>query len=96
MSQPDCNDVLERLWVYLDGEADEGVCQDLQTHIELCLRCRHHADFEVRLRQVIQSKCRGERAPQQLRENLARLLGWSFLLVCAVWLSASLFLGWSL
>jgi anti-sigma factor (TIGR02949 family) len=74
MSGVDCNEVLQRLWIYLDGEADETVCHDLEIHIQKCLHCQHHADFEVKLRQLVQSKCRGERAPQQLRAHLARLL----------------------
>jgi mycothiol system anti-sigma-R factor len=74
MSEMDCNEVLERLWAYLDGEADATICVDLQIHIEECLHCRQQADFEVRLRRLIQSKCRGERAPQTLRAQLARML----------------------
>jgi anti-sigma factor (TIGR02949 family) len=74
MKAIDCNEVLERLWAYLDGEAAEAECQDLEDHIARCLGCRHHADFEVRLRQAIQSKCLTERAPQKLREDLYRLL----------------------
>jgi anti-sigma factor (TIGR02949 family) len=74
MTRLDCNDVLHRLWVFLDGEADEAEGQQLREHIARCLQCRHHADFEVRLRRLIQSKCRTDRAPQQLREELRRLL----------------------
>ena len=74
MKSLDCNEVLERLWAFLDGEADEAQCQELQDHIARCLGCRHQADFEVRLRQVIQSKCSTDRAPQKLREDLRRLL----------------------
>lgn len=75
MSEIDCNEVLRRLWSYLDGEADEAACQDLEVHIARCLGCRHQVDFEVRLRQIIQSKCRSEPAPRKLREDLRRLLG---------------------
>jgi anti-sigma factor (TIGR02949 family) len=75
MTEIDCNEVLERLWAYLDGEADEASCRDLEQHITLCLGCRHQIDFELRLRQIIQVKCRTERAPDKLREDLQRLLG---------------------
>lgn len=74
MKNLDCNEVLERLWAFLDGEADEAQREELQDHIARCLGCRHQADFEVRLRQVIQAKCRTDRAPQKLREDLHRLL----------------------
>lgn len=74
MSSIDCHEVLLRLWAYLDGEADETQCRDFQDHIARCLCCRQHADFEVRLLQIIQAKCGGDRAPQKLREDLRRLL----------------------
>ncbi len=74
MTDMDCNEVLHRLWIYIDGEADLTISNDLEIHIKECLHCRQHADFEVKLRRLIQSKCRGERAPQQLRAALARLL----------------------
>jgi anti-sigma factor (TIGR02949 family) len=75
MKDVDCNALLERLWAYLDGEVDEAEYLHLEEHIARCLGCRHHADFEVRLREIIQTKCRGEQAPARLREELRRLLG---------------------
>jgi len=74
MSTIDCNQLLERLWAYIDGEADESICGELEAHIEKCLPCRQHADFERRLRVIIQYKCRGERAPEPLRLELVRML----------------------
>ncbi len=75
MSEIDCNVVLERLWAFLDGEADEASSRELEAHIEACLHCREHADFERRLRAIIKAKCSGERAPLALRAALDRLLG---------------------
>ncbi|MDI6771466.1 MAG: mycothiol system anti-sigma-R factor [bacterium] len=77
MSEVDCNVVLERLWVFLDGEADEALYRELEAHIEACLHCRNHVDFERRLRAVIQVKCKGEQAPLALRAALDRLLSGS-------------------
>ncbi len=74
MSDIDCGQLLDRLWAYLDGEADEALCSDLQEHLTKCLPCAQHAEFERRLREVIQMKCRGERAPQTLRLELVHLL----------------------
>jgi mycothiol system anti-sigma-R factor len=74
MSETDCQQLLERLWAYLDGEADEGICNDFRAHFAECLPCAQRAEFERRLREVIQMKCRGERAPQTLRLELVRLL----------------------
>jgi mycothiol system anti-sigma-R factor len=91
MSEPDCRDLLTRLWLYLDGEADEQLCVDLRSHFAKCLPCQQHAEFEMKLRQVIQAKCRGERAPDHLRASLARLVGWT--LVLALTLAGATILG---
>lgn len=74
MSHIDCEEVLERLWSYLDGEADQVTAGELEEHIEHCLNCRERADFERRLREVLRQKCLGERAPRELRSALMRLL----------------------
>ncbi|MDR7418802.1 MAG: mycothiol system anti-sigma-R factor [Armatimonadota bacterium] len=74
MSEIDCNCVLQRLWAYLDGEADDTECAELEEHIARCLECRHQIDFEQRLRRIIQIKCHEEPAPATLREGLHRLL----------------------
>jgi mycothiol system anti-sigma-R factor len=74
MTQFDCDDLLERLWAYMDGEVDSAACDDLRAHIERCLPCRQHAEFERRLREIIQYKCRGERAPEALRFELVRMI----------------------
>jgi len=73
MGDVDCQQLLERLWAYLDGEADEEICEDMRGHFARCLPCAQHAEFERRLREVIQMKCRGERAPQSLRLELVHL-----------------------
>jgi mycothiol system anti-sigma-R factor len=90
MSATDCAQLMDRLWAYLDGETDEQLCADLQAHLAKCLPCRQHAEFEVKLRQVIQAKCRGERAPDHLRASLARIVGWTLVLVLTVVVGASI------
>ena len=74
MNRFDCDDLLERLWAYMDGEADDEARRHLIEHIERCLPCRQHAEFERRLREIIQYKCRGERAPDVLRVELMSLI----------------------
>ena len=74
MSGFDCDDLLERLWAYMDGEADDQARSHLMAHMERCLPCRQHAEFERRLREIIQYKCRGERAPETLRIELVSLI----------------------
>jgi len=96
MSDTDCGRLLTRLWQYLDGETDEQLCEDLQTHLAACLPCRQHAEFEVKLRQVIQAKCRGERAPDHLRAGLARIVGWTLAFIITYLAGATILNIWRL
>jgi anti-sigma factor (TIGR02949 family) len=42
----DCNDVMRRLWDYLDGELDEARRAQVAAHLETCRRCHPHLVFE--------------------------------------------------
>jgi mycothiol system anti-sigma-R factor len=90
MSHVDCEQLLKRLWAHLDGEADAALDADLKAHLAECLPCRQHVEFEAKLRQVIQAKCRCERAPAHLRQSVARILGWTLAF------AATLLAGWSI
>jgi mycothiol system anti-sigma-R factor len=96
MSDDDCRQLITRIWQYLDGEADEQLCTDLRSHLSKCLPCKQHAEFEMKLRQVIQVKCRGERAPEHLRASLARIVGWTLALVLTLLVGATILNGWVL
>ena len=66
-----CNDVLQRLQTYLDGECVEDVEAVIEAHLRDCPPCLDRADFERHLKEIIAHKCR-DRAPDGL---LDRVLG---------------------
>lgn len=70
----DCEQVIQLLWTWLDRELEAAVCQEVEEHVRACLRCKEHADFERRLREIIQACCKKERAPAGLKARLLALL----------------------
>ena len=69
----DCNDAVERLYHFLDGELDDVRRADIQHHLDECMPCLEAFDFEAELRQVIAMKCR-DQVPEHLRQRIAEAL----------------------
>lgn len=73
-SQPpikaECAEVLAEVWALLDGECSAETQAKLRQHLEDCPPCFQYYGLEERLKMLISSKCRGERAPESLRERL--------------------------
>jgi anti-sigma factor (TIGR02949 family) len=69
----DCDEVLERLEHYLDGECPKNFEAIVQGHLDKCPQCLDRADFERKLRALIASKCK-DAAPSGLLDRIiARL-----------------------
>lgn len=45
-SELSCEEALSRVYEYLDGELDAGQHDAVRRHIQKCLRCYPHFDFE--------------------------------------------------
>lgn len=68
-----CQDVLDRIETYLDGECTNDVEAVVRQHLADCPPCGDRADFQEQLKAIIASRCR-ERAPQSLAGDImARL-----------------------
>jgi mycothiol system anti-sigma-R factor len=68
-SDVDCNETIERLYIYLDGELTEERRIVIKAHLDDCPPCLHAFDFEVELRQVIADRCK-DRVPDSLRQRI--------------------------
>ncbi len=66
----DCDDALQELYTFLDGELTEEKRRRIAQHIEDCGSCLEVFDFEVELRHVVQRKCQ-ERVPDSLKARIA-------------------------
>ncbi|UMB68386.1 mycothiol system anti-sigma-R factor [Mycobacterium paraterrae] len=68
--KPGCAEVLAEVWTLLDGECSPEAQAKLRQHLEDCPPCFQIYGLEERLKSLISTKCRGERAPESLRERL--------------------------
>lgn len=74
MTQPmTCEELLERLFTYLDRELDAEVAVAIEDHLERCRACFSRAEFERKLKARVRDA--GERAvPDSLRARLRLLI----------------------
>jgi mycothiol system anti-sigma-R factor len=65
----DCQDALERLEAYLDGELPGTDVQEIATHLSACYPCTDRATFEEQLRSIVRRDC-VEHAPASLIDRI--------------------------
>ncbi|MCA2245738.1 MULTISPECIES: mycothiol system anti-sigma-R factor [Mycobacterium] len=65
-----CAEVIRQVWLLLDGECGPDTREQLRQHLEACPGCFKHYGLEERIKALIATKCKGERAPEGLRERL--------------------------
>ncbi len=68
-----CDETANRLYVYLDGEANVVQRWRIRRHLRQCPPCKGGLVFEERLRERVREGCRDE-VPQELVERLRTLL----------------------
>ena len=66
----ECAEVIAEVWTLLDGECTAETREKLRKHLEECPPCFQVYGLEERIKTLIGSKCRGEKAPEGLRERL--------------------------
>lgn len=64
-----CQEILERVYVFIDNELEDADCQRIQAHLAECAPCLHEVDHERMVKALIARSC-AERAPMQLRERV--------------------------
>jgi mycothiol system anti-sigma-R factor len=69
-NDPDCAQVLERVYEYLDGELDLSDIERIRVHLEECGPCLRQYDLDVALKALIRRSCACEQAPAELRERI--------------------------
>ena len=70
---PRCRELFARLSEYLDGELDEALCSETETHLEDCPPCR---DFLESLRRTVAllDRLPAERMPEEIRREVRESL----------------------
>ncbi|MEX0692042.1 MAG: zf-HC2 domain-containing protein [Gemmatimonadales bacterium] len=69
-----CQDVLARLWDYLDGELTPREANDVRRHLELCSKCYPHFDFQRAHAQFMRGLRERQAAPDALRRAVFAVL----------------------
>ena len=69
----DCEETIERLYIYLDGELTDERRVEIKRHLDDCSPCLGAYDFEVELRRVISMKCR-DHVPESLLARVRQAL----------------------
>jgi mycothiol system anti-sigma-R factor len=68
-----CEDALQELYVYLDGELTEEKRTIITGHLDDCNPCLEAFDFEAELRMVISKRCHDD-VPESLKLRVAHEL----------------------
>jgi mycothiol system anti-sigma-R factor len=68
-----CDETIEKLYHYLDGELTEERRIEIARHLDLCGPCVGAYGFEAELRKLVQSRCH-DRVPDDLRARVADAL----------------------
>ena len=66
----DCRQVLAELWLFLDHECDRERRELLRRHLDECGPCLEEYGLEEHLKALLARKCRGEHAPDALKQRL--------------------------
>lgn len=74
MSEIECQEVLRRIELYLDGELDDVIRVEIEEHLVLCGPCTDHSDFQRGLKALIKAKCGCGEVPAHVLERLSRAL----------------------
>jgi mycothiol system anti-sigma-R factor len=69
----DCNETIERLYHFLDGELTDDRRREIQHHLDECSPCLDAFDFEADLRRVIANRCK-DHVPDSLRQRVLQVL----------------------
>lgn len=69
-----CEEALERMYEFMDGELDGASREEVAAHFEACARCYPHLRFEERFRERVQRAVRRPEVPADLRRRVLEIL----------------------
>ncbi len=75
MTHLSCQEALQRIYEYLDGELPPRVTDEVRRHIEICEGCYPEVKLTSELREALQRAARGQPCcPDDLRDRVAAML----------------------
>ncbi len=68
----DCQEVMERLYEYLDGELTSERTAEVKTHLEDCRPCTALSSFEETFIRFLEVRTRTRNAPEELKKRILK------------------------
>jgi mycothiol system anti-sigma-R factor len=65
--ETDCREVLEEVYLYLDGEMDAERRANIRQHLDECAPCLRQFGVEQEVKLLVARCCGGDRAPESVR-----------------------------
>jgi|SRR5437868_11325792 len=65
-----CDEVLARVYIYLDGELDQGGCGKVREHLGECGPCLREYGLEEAVKKLVNKSCGSEPVPDDLRSKV--------------------------
>jgi len=69
----DCSDVVEAVYLYIDGELEADVIDNIRSHLDECSPCLREYGIEQEVKALISRSC-CETAPDALRASIVSRL----------------------
>jgi mycothiol system anti-sigma-R factor len=70
----DCSEVLERVWLYLDGEIEDADVHEIREHLDECAPCLRQYGLDQAVKVLVARSCGGDPAPEGLRSRVVARL----------------------
>jgi mycothiol system anti-sigma-R factor len=68
-----CEESLDRIFEYIDGELPDADVRELVEHLKECPPCETERRIAERIKQMV-ARCPQESAPQQLRDRVLAIV----------------------
>jgi mycothiol system anti-sigma-R factor len=66
----DCSEVIEQVYLYLDGEIDDAARHKVREHLDECAPCLRQFGIEQEVKALVARCCGGDAAPDGMKERL--------------------------
>ena len=65
-----CSEVLEAVYLYLDGEQDGGAHDQVRIHLDECAPCLRQYGLEQAVKSLVARSCGRDHAPSELKDRV--------------------------
>ena len=66
----DCREAKEVMFLFYDGEMEEGLLAPFRAHVDHCGCCAQHLDYTRKLLLLVRERCVRCSAPPRLRQRI--------------------------